>query len=281
MRMLTKNEEERLIEEARRGCNNAFGALVEHYRDALKGFISSHLSPIQRNNDLEDLVQETLLEALKRRCTYDPNKGKFYTWLLIWARYALARYFKERQQNLDRIIIMSEIQIQYGNGKIDDNIYNELIEILTTDQPSSYNPQEISEMLDKFYCFLCIAFGKRSGRPHQQIAFGYIKLLGWEPRRIVAELSGKSLEELAENLENEYVESLEYAEKEKARKCFEPLRERMEERLSDVDTIVGETKLSDYWGDRPEDNLSNWCYRVRQRVIEEVRKRQRKRQIDC
>jgi hypothetical protein len=184
----------------------------------------------------------------------------------------------------------SEIQIHYENGEIDDDTYNELMKILTADRPSSYNPQEISEMLDKFYCFLCIAFGKSSGYPHQQIAFGYIKLLEWKPQEIVKKLSEKSLRELAKDLEDEYIEILKYADKEKVHKCFKPLHERIEKRLKEVipardrrtmtispTTIIGDTKLSDYWGDRPENNLSDWCYRVRQRVINEVRKRQ----IDC
>ena len=257
-------------------------------RDALKGFISSHLDKIQRNNDLEDLVQETLLKVCERIHTYDPARGSFYSWLLIWARYVLMRYFEEKRRYLDKIIIMSEIEIKYKNGEIDENTYNELTTSTTVWSPR--DPQEISEMLEKFYCFLCIAFGEKGGYPHQQIAFGYIKLLEWKPQEIVRELSEKSLRKLAKDLENEYVEILKYADEEKVRKCFKPLHQRIEKKLEEViptrdrgiitislSTIIGDTKLSDYWGNRPEDNLSNWCYRVRQRVIEEIRKRK----IDC
>lgn len=306
-RLLPKEVERSLIEKAKSGsrcaatkdanlleiseeAREAFDTLFEAYRGAIKGFISSHLSPVQRNNDLEDLVQETALEAFKRVCTYDPETGKFYTWLLIWARYVLQRYFDEQRQRLDHEIVVSELvaqlRAQASEGEIDEETAEALIETLRVVPLTKLelSPETIAEILDKFRHFLRITFSE-GGYPHQQIAFGFIRLLEWKPSEIVDELSEVPLQELAKRLEDDYVKILEYADKQKVRQCFQPLHERMKCKLKEVipegddsweiiraspDDVVGKTRFPDYWGDRPTDNLSNWCYRVRQKTIREM-----------
>ncbi len=281
---LSPIEEERLVKQAKRGrcsegvsieaANRAFEKLWCAYKDAVKGFISSYLCPHQRKNDLEDLVQNTCMEVLQRIYTYDPERGSFYTWVCIWARIVLKRYFDEKNQYMDSEVLMSELAaIAPEEGWEIEEV--EAIPVAPTEQSLiEPNPEEIVERLEKFKRFLSIALPE-GGEPHQLIAFGFIQLLEWTPQQIVEELADTPLEELARRLEGDYVRTSQYLG-DRVRKYFEPLHQKMQRRL-EGGKLVGETRLSDYWGERPTDNLSNWCYRVRQRTIQKMVERG----LDC
>lgn len=103
------------------------------------------------------------------------------------------------------------------------------------------------------------------------------KIIDWTPRRIVRELSDTSLSKLCTTLEKDYI-SLSVLPEELVSACFGLLYRRMymkvheiikpsdhnaQERWSKIlNRLVGETALCDYFGKSPEDNISDWSYRV-------------------
>lgn len=120
--------------------------------------------------------------------------------------------------------------------------------------------------------------------PHQLIAFGFCKLLEWTPADIVKELSDIRLAELAQRLENEYIERPGLS-RERLRPHFIPLHDRMklpfEDAVTDDKTrgiypqlpgrIVGKTTLRDYYTGTTESdwkaNIVAWWWAVHRRVI--------------
>lgn len=289
---LLPDEERELIEKAKRGrlavLNNledsedvieegrkAFDELWRAYEVSVKGVINSWLlSPVQRNNDLDDLVNKTAWEVFERIHTYDPDISKFYTWVRIWAKYVLLRYFREQNRRLEVEMLKSELKV--AANEVEQDVEESIKPAVVVYEDTS---DELEDRLAEFENLLRITFDQ-GGYPHQLIAFGFIKLLEWKPSEIVDELKGITLRELARKLEDDYVSTLEYESK-IVRNCFKPLHQKMESSLKEVipsedsrrivtaspKEKVGNTKLPDYWGAKPEANLANWCYKVRQRVI--------------
>lgn len=103
----------------------------------------------------------------------------------------------------------------------------------------------------------------------------------WSPKRIVGELSDVPLEKSSALLEMEYITCSSLPE-DLVSDCFRILGRQMQKRVVDLlkpmdrdarkrwpeilDCIVGKTRLDDYFGHHPEDNVSDWTYRVARRV---------------
>jgi hypothetical protein len=114
------------------------------------------------------------------------------------------------------------------------------------------------------------------------------KIIDWTPRRIVRELSDTSLSKLCTTLEKDYI-SLSALPEELVSACFRLLYRQMNIKVGEIikpsdhnaqerwsrilNRLVGETKLCDYFGGNPEDNISDWSHRVlrtvRQFMVEE------------
>ena len=79
----TKYNEEELVSLLKSGDQSAFAYLYDHYSAALFGIIYR----IINNNELaEDILQESFVKIWNNFSSYDPTKGRLFTWMLNIAR---------------------------------------------------------------------------------------------------------------------------------------------------------------------------------------------------
>jgi RNA polymerase sigma-70 factor (ECF subfamily) len=75
--------DERLVDAVLRGDQDAFGQLVERYKRGIASFIGAS---VRQPSDVADLTQETFLRAYAHLGTFNPELGRFSTWLYHIAR---------------------------------------------------------------------------------------------------------------------------------------------------------------------------------------------------
>lgn len=75
--------DEELISRVREGERELFGVLVERYKRGIANFIGASL---RDGSDVADLSQETFLRAYAHLGTFNPQLGKFSTWIYQIAR---------------------------------------------------------------------------------------------------------------------------------------------------------------------------------------------------
>jgi RNA polymerase sigma-70 factor (ECF subfamily) len=75
--------DERLVDAVLGGDQDAFGQLVERYKRGIASFIGAS---VRQPSDVADLTQETFLRAYAHLGTFNPELGRFSTWLYHIAR---------------------------------------------------------------------------------------------------------------------------------------------------------------------------------------------------
>src|ERR1700686_5883662 len=75
--------DERLVQAVLDGDRDAFGHLVERYKRGIASFIGAS---VRQPSDVADLAQETFLRAYAHLGTFNPDLGRFSTWLYHIAR---------------------------------------------------------------------------------------------------------------------------------------------------------------------------------------------------
>jgi RNA polymerase sigma-70 factor (ECF subfamily) len=75
--------DEEVISRVREGERELFGVLVERYKRGIANFIGASL---RDSSDVADLSQETFLRAYAHLGTFNPQLGKFSTWIYQIAR---------------------------------------------------------------------------------------------------------------------------------------------------------------------------------------------------
>lgn len=265
-------KEIRLIKRASRGDGVAFDYLYKNYRNSIKGYIASHL--VDRSYT-EDIEQETWSKIFQIISDYDSQKGSFYSFIRYWAGIMVLRVnskiFKWWKEQL-----FSEFPGEGESENAEKSIDSKNF------KPSDTIPEYF---LEKYEKFLKITF-KCGGLPHQLIAFGFSKLLtGWGPKEIVEELSSERLKVLTEKLIMDYKQESKLPDY-ILDKTFEPLKKKMGKKVKGVlgqkdsenlykkqlDKIIGMTKLENYYGKNPEGNIADWSYKVRKKVMREIKK---------
>ncbi len=235
----------------------------KYYRPLL-GYFRTHVPCSEK--EAEVLVQETW-ESVLKRYTEDPEKGGynpaiagFYTYIKSGFAYCIV--LRERQKRMRRGL--GDTWIEAAEAKKSLFAYLELLRLL----------------------FLC------GGYPHQQLAFGYSKVIfgrqsdrGIEgnPARVDRECGDKPLAELAKSFFDDYI-------KESAiddpcylgllKACARPLQERLSfsvEELLALDRasreryialhrcLVSRTCLRDYYASHKKGYVSavpDWCFKV-------------------
>ncbi len=261
-----------LIKKASNGDKEAFDKLYKNYHNSIKGYIVSHL--VDRSYT-EDIEQETWSKISQIICDYDPKRGSFYSFIRYWAGIMVLRVnskiFKWWKEQLFSEF-PDEGESENGEESIDRKNF----------KPSDTSPEYFLEKCEKF---LKITF-KCGGLPHQLIAFGFNKLLtGWGPNEIVEELSSERLKVLTEKLIMDYKQESKLPDY-IVDKAFKPLKKKMRKKVKDVlgqrdlenlyekllDKIIGVTKLENYYGKNPVGNIADWSYKVREKVMREIKK---------
>ena len=91
-----------LISEMQQGSHAAFSELYTMYSKAIYGVICTF---IRDENLAEEVLQDVFVKVWKNATSYNPNKGRFYTWLLNIARntsidMTRSKAFKNSAKNL-------------------------------------------------------------------------------------------------------------------------------------------------------------------------------------
>src|ERR1700684_1964775 len=80
---LLEQTDERLVQAVLDGDRDAFAQLVERYKRGIASFIGAS---VRQPSDVADLAQETFLRAYAHLGTFNPDLGRFSTWLYHIAR---------------------------------------------------------------------------------------------------------------------------------------------------------------------------------------------------
>jgi RNA polymerase sigma factor (sigma-70 family) len=92
---------------------NAFNYLYDHYSSALYGVILPIVNEAEAANDV---LQEVFLNIWRRIETYDPTKGRLFTWMLNIARNASIDVLRSKSfQNSRKNQPLSET-VDWGKG---------------------------------------------------------------------------------------------------------------------------------------------------------------------
>lgn len=106
------HKEAAFIERLRQRHPQAYEELYDRYSAAIYGLGMSML----RAEDLaKDAMQETFIRVWKGIFTYDPSKGRFFTWMLNIARNYCRDVIKSKEAKL-------AAQSQSGHEALEDNI---------------------------------------------------------------------------------------------------------------------------------------------------------------
>ena len=95
-------QQDALIVELQNGNPRAFERIYQLYSESTYGII---YSIIRDENIAEEVLQDVFLKIWDKAPTYNPDKGRFFTWVLNIARNAAidkirSKSFKNSQQNL-------------------------------------------------------------------------------------------------------------------------------------------------------------------------------------
>ncbi|HTW83832.1 MAG TPA: sigma-70 family RNA polymerase sigma factor [Candidatus Sulfotelmatobacter sp.] len=83
MQSVPELADEGLVQAVLDGERDAFGVLVERYKRGIASFIGAS---VRSSSDVADLTQETFLRAYAHLGTFNPDLGRFSTWLYHIAR---------------------------------------------------------------------------------------------------------------------------------------------------------------------------------------------------
>ncbi len=87
--------DEQLVSQVRTGDREAFTLLVERYKRGIANFIGAG---VRSQADVADLTQETFLRAYAHLGTFNPDLGRFSTWLYHIARNVVRTFLGRSQR---------------------------------------------------------------------------------------------------------------------------------------------------------------------------------------
>jgi RNA polymerase sigma-70 factor (ECF subfamily) len=87
--------DEQLVGQVIAGDRDAFALLVERYKRGIANFIGAG---VRSSSDVADLTQETFLRAYAHLGTYNPDLGRFSTWLYHIARNVVRTFLGRSQR---------------------------------------------------------------------------------------------------------------------------------------------------------------------------------------
>ncbi len=105
-------QQDLLIVQLQEGNENAFERIYELYSKSLYGIINSI---IHDDKIAEEILQDVFLKIWNSANTYDPAKGRFFTWILNIARNASidklrSREYKDKQLDLQNPTFVENLQ---------------------------------------------------------------------------------------------------------------------------------------------------------------------------
>jgi DNA-directed RNA polymerase specialized sigma24 family protein len=245
---------------------DTFTQLVAKHQRRLLGYLRAR---VRNDEDAEDLAQQTLIEVWRHEESFKPELGSPWRFIRIWADIVLKRYWTKVQDEA--------LLIPLGPGA--DEPDGDAAGFEPSHHPDFAAQVDASEA---FLELLCRAAACHRP-PHEVIAFGFCKLLGWKPGEVVASLSHASLRDLATRLEDDYrafvpLLSVQVALCPLRHKLDWPLRQcARDPRTRGVyeqllDRQAGVTVLEEYYpaDEAPEAAVTHWWDFVKRAVFAEI-----------
>lgn len=113
-----KYTEEELIELLKNSDKSAFSYLYDHYSGALYSII---FKMIGDNELAEDILQEAFVKIWNNFSSYDPSKGRLFTWMLNITRNLTIDTIRSKGYKKQSKIQRSDIAVDYANNSINEN----------------------------------------------------------------------------------------------------------------------------------------------------------------
>lgn len=93
--MALDQSDEGLVQRVRSGEREVFGVLVDRYKRGIANFIGA---TVRNSPEAADLSQETFLRAYAHLHTFNPQLGKFSTWIYQIARNVVRTHLSKSQR---------------------------------------------------------------------------------------------------------------------------------------------------------------------------------------
>lgn len=106
--------DDELIVALHSGNQQSFEKFYNRYAQVLYGTI---ITWINDRHMAENILQDAFIKAWTNRETYDPSKGKLFTWLYNIARNACIDHFRSRNYKKSRAAILSDDLSKWMNTK--------------------------------------------------------------------------------------------------------------------------------------------------------------------
>jgi RNA polymerase sigma factor (sigma-70 family) len=245
----------------------AFDQLYRHLHQALIGFIRSKISDLE---DAQDLSQETWSTCLTRKASYN-SQFTFYTFLRHFANYKLLDYFRRHRRTLDlRTLLKAHPELESlveAGDDISQPWSGESGRLIFSSPDAKAVFKELLEL-----SFECVV------KPHQLLVLGF-RILEWQPREILAELSNLTLSNLAEKLASEACRCFSI-EGPQSTRFFAPITSELKNKVAAVyveseyrdlrnryrDALTGDTWLKDYLRTNAAKSLYDWMDDIRAKL---------------
>lgn len=167
----------------------ALDEMYRRYQRVLRGYLRGRCTSL---SDAEDLLQTTWILILENLDRFDPSKGNFAAFAKYWASITCKRHYDPRNVWLHATVLFSQLTREPDSESFDQR--EDLAE-----RASKLRGSEQVELRKSLANIIRIVF-EESNPPHQVLAFGFCRLLGWTPKRFVDELYFQTLREVAERL---------------------------------------------------------------------------------
>jgi RNA polymerase sigma factor (sigma-70 family) len=155
----TKYSEQELVSLLLQHNNQAFGYLYDNYSPALFGIITQI---IPDKETASDVLQEVFVNIWKKIATYDPDKGRLFTWMLNIARNAAIDKLRSRpyqnslkNQSLgENVNTIGEKQVvnpvvnDIGLKKVINRLKDDHRELIDLSYFQGFTHEEISKLLN-------------------------------------------------------------------------------------------------------------------------------------
>jgi RNA polymerase sigma-70 factor (ECF subfamily) len=93
--IIEETADELLVGRVLAGDRDAFATLVERYKRGISNFVGAS---VRSSSDVADLTQETFLRAYAHLGTYNPDLGRFSTWIYHIARNVVRTFLGRSQR---------------------------------------------------------------------------------------------------------------------------------------------------------------------------------------
>jgi RNA polymerase sigma-70 factor (ECF subfamily) len=103
-----------LMERSQHGDRQAYHELLEISAKLIRSFLYRRL---QYKQDIEDILQESLIAVHKSRHTYQANRA-FKPWLFAITNYKLQDYFRKHYRKAEHELVNQEIVELFGSEDV-------------------------------------------------------------------------------------------------------------------------------------------------------------------